>query len=166
MTQTMRGLATLLLLAASSAALVASTLDELDFRQGSGGELEVELGFSGPVPEVRGYRLDDPPRLTIDLMDTASRLDQRRFDLGIGGVEQVTALEAGSRTRLVFDLSGPLPYNTRQQGDRLQLSIGGAAGDSAGARGEIENGHAGPEAGVEAPANAVAVDFERGDRRR
>ncbi len=125
-----RGIATLLLLAVSSAALAASSLDDLSFRQGSGGELEVDLGFDGPVPEVRGYRMDDPARLTIDLMDTANRLDQRRYALGIGGVQQVTALEAGSRTRLVFDLEGPLPYNTREQGNRLRLAIGGGAADT------------------------------------
>ncbi|MDI5986358.1 type IV pilus secretin PilQ [Halomonas sp. M4R5S39] len=165
MTQMMRGLATLVLLAASSAALAASTLDELDFRQGSGGELEVDLGFGGPVPEVRGYRLDDPARLTIDLMDTSSRLDQRRFDLGIGGVERVTALEAGSRTRLVFDLSGPLPYNTSQQGDRLRLSIGGGVASQA-----AEASPAAPPSRAPSPAPASTgdpavenIDFRRGD---
>ncbi|PXX98227.1 type IV pilus secretin PilQ [Halomonas sp. LBP4] len=161
MTQTIRGLAALVLLAASSVALAASTLDELDFRQGSGGELEVDLSFTGPVPEVRGYRLDDPARLTIDLMDTSSRLDQRRFDLGIGGVEQVTALEAGSRTRLVFDLAGPLPYNTRQQGDRLRLSIGGGVATP------VAEAAPGSESRP-APASAGGpgienIDFRRGD---
>ncbi|WP_170064106.1 type IV pilus secretin PilQ [Halomonas heilongjiangensis] len=165
MTQMMRGLATLVLLVASSAALAASTLDELDFRQGSGGELEVDLGFGGPVPEVRGYRLDDPARLTIDLMDTSSRLDQRRFDLGIGGVERVTALEAGSRTRLVFDLSGPLPYNTTQQGDRLRLSIGGGvASQVAEASPAATPGRAPSPAPASAGDPAVEnIDFRRGD---
>ncbi|MDZ7854425.1 MAG: type IV pilus secretin PilQ [Halomonas sp.] len=125
-----RGLALVVLLAVSTAATAASTLTDLDFRQGSDGALEVDLDFRGPVPEVRGYRLDDPARLTIDLMETDSALERRREELGIGGVERVTALEAGSRTRLVFELEGPLPYDTRQQGDRLRLSIGGGAGQS------------------------------------
>ncbi|MCE9681327.1 type IV pilus secretin PilQ [Halomonas alkalisoli] len=122
-----RVMAGLCLLAVSSAALAMTTLTGLDFRQGESGELQVDLTFSHGVPEVRGYRLDDPARLTIDLVDTANRLEQRRMELGIGGVEQVTALEAGSRTRLVFNLEGPLPYDTAQQGDRLRLSIGGGA---------------------------------------
>ncbi|WP_280546314.1 type IV pilus secretin PilQ [Halomonas sp. 11-S5] len=123
-----RGLALVALLVIATSAAAASTLTALDFRQGSDGALEVDLDFRGPVPEVRGYRLDDPARLTIDLMDTDSALERRREELGIGGVERVTALEAGSRTRLVFELEGPLPYDTRQQGDRLRLSIGGGAG--------------------------------------
>ena len=124
-----RGLATLLLLTVSVGALAASSLEELDFRQGRGGELEVDLQFSGAVPEVRGYRLDDPARLTIDLMETANRLDRRRYTLGVGGVQQVTALEAGSRTRLVFDLEGPLPYSTSEQDNRLRLTLGEGAAD-------------------------------------
>ncbi|WP_258306201.1 type IV pilus secretin PilQ [Halomonas sp. A11-A] len=161
-----RGFATLLLLALSAGALAASSLEGLDFRQGGGGELEVELSFTGPVPEVRGYRLDDPARLTIDLMETANRLDQRSYALGIGGVQQVTALEAGSRTRLVFNLEGPLPYNTREQGNRLRLAIGGGAADT----GVAQASTPAPAASEPAPSRAVAsgpsvenIDFRRGE---
>ncbi|TDO12496.1 type IV pilus assembly protein PilQ [Halomonas ventosae] len=123
-----RGLVLMTLLVVSSTAVAASTLTDLTFHQGSDGALDVDFDFQGPVPEVRGYRLDAPPRLTIDLMDTDSALERRREELSIGGVERVTVLEAGSRTRLVFDLEGSLSYDTRQQGDRLRLSIGGGAG--------------------------------------
>ncbi|MDN3557575.1 type IV pilus secretin PilQ [Halomonas maura] len=155
-----RALAALAMLAISAAAMAASTLTNLDFRQGAGGALEVDLDFSGPVPEVRGYRLDDPPRLTIDLMETSSGLERRRQELGIGGVERVTALEAGSRTRLVFDLAGPLPYDTAQLGNRLRLSIGGGVAAAA---------PASSSATASAPPPAVAgpsiqdIDFRRGD---
>ncbi|WP_183382943.1 type IV pilus secretin PilQ [Halomonas stenophila] len=155
-----RALAALAMLAISTAAMAASTLTNLDFRQGAGGALEVDLDFSGPVPEVRGYRLDDPPRLTIDLMETSSGLERRRQELGIGGVERVTALEAGSRTRLVFDLAGPLPYDTTQLGNRLRLSIGGGVAAAA---------PTSPSSTASAPARDAAgpsiqdIDFRRGD---
>ncbi|WP_444999798.1 type IV pilus secretin PilQ [Halomonas mongoliensis] len=159
-----RGFAILVLLVTSASVMAASSLEGLDFRQGSGGELEVDLQFAGPVPEVRGYRLDDPARLTIDLMETANRLDQRRYALGIGGVQQVTALEAGSRTRLVFDLEGPLPYNTREQGNRLRLAIGGGAADTGVAEA------AQPAQAAPAPSRSVAagpsvqdIDFRLGE---
>ncbi|XKE47541.1 type IV pilus secretin PilQ [Halomonas organivorans] len=154
-----RALAGLAMLVISTSVLAASTLTGLDFRQGSGGELEVDLAFDGPVPEVRGYRLDDPARLTIDLMDTRSALERRRQELGLGGVQRVTALEAGSRTRLVFDLEGPLPYDTVQQGDRLRLSIGGgvaSAPPSATARSSSA-------ASYGAEASVTDIDFRRGE---
>ncbi|MGJ7458543.1 type IV pilus secretin PilQ [Halomonas sp. MA07-2] len=163
-----RGFVTLLLLAVSVGALAASSLEGLDFRQGAGGELEVDLSFAGPVPEVRGYRLDDPARLTIDLMETANRLNQRNYALSIGGVQRVTALEAGSRTRLVFDLEGPLPYNTREQGNRLRLAIGGGAADTGVA--QVAAASPAPAASEPARSRTVAsgpsvqdIDFRRGE---
>ncbi len=165
MKQMIRALAGLCLLAVSSAALAATTLTGLDFRQGESGELQVDLTFSHGVPEVRGYRLDDPARLTIDLVDTANQLEQRRMELGIGGVEQVTALEAGSRTRLVFNLEGPLPYDTAQQGDRLRLSIGG--GSAAPTTAVAQQPAARQAAPAPAPASGRPtiedIDFRRGE---
>ncbi|TFH88754.1 type IV pilus secretin PilQ [Billgrantia azerbaijanica] len=162
----MRTLVGLCLLLATPVALAASTLTDLAFRQGESGELQVDLAFSGGIPEVRGYRLDAPPRLTIDLMGTGSRLAQRRFDLGIGGVETVTALEAGSRTRLVFTLDGPLPYRTAERGDSLRLFIGGAAAptDIASAvAAEPRAAVAGPGAAAGEKPAIEAIDFRRGD---
>src|SRR5690554_4623288 len=161
-----RGFTILVLLVASASVMAASSLEGLDFRQGSGGELEVDLQFAGPVPEVRGYRLDDPARLTIDLMETANRLDQRRYALGIGGVQQVTALEAGSRTRLVFDLEGPLPYNTREQGNRLRLAIGGGAADTGVAQASTPAATASeptPSRSVAAGPSVQDIDFRLGE---
>ncbi|TDB02629.1 type IV pilus secretin PilQ [Halomonas marinisediminis] len=160
-----RTVALLAMLAVSGAAMAASTLEELDFRQGSSGELEVDLEFSGLVPEVRGYRIDDPARLTIDLMETDNRLDRRSYSLGIGGVQRVTALEAGSRTRLVFDLEGPLPYNTREQGNRLRLAIGGGAADT-GVASTADASTAEPASSSRQPVSrgpsVEDIDFHRG----
>lgn len=162
-----RALAILVMLAVSSGALAASELEGLDFRQGSGGELEVEMAFSGALPEVRGYRLDDPPRLTLDLMETVSRLDRRRFAPGAGGVEQVTALEAGSRTRLVFDLEGPLPYSIREQGSRLLVSIGsGEAAEATEASLPEDSSPSPPEdtsPSAAAGPSVEDIDFRRGE---
>lgn len=156
-----RGLTILTLLSASAGAMAASSLEGLAFWQGDGGALEVELSFAGPVPEVRGYRLDDPPRLTVDLVETANRLDRRRYELGVGGVQQVTALGAGSRTRLVFDLEGPLPYSTREQGGRLRLVIGGDAAYAGMA--EAAQAAPTPSRSVAAGPSVEGIDFRRGD---
>ncbi|WP_163558179.1 type IV pilus secretin PilQ family protein [Halomonas sp. NO4] len=153
-----------------SAAAAAATLTDLDFRQGESGELQVDLAFDEGVPEVRGYRLDEPPRLTIDLMATGNRLAQRRYDLGIGGVAQVTALEAGSRTRLVFNLEGPLPYRTEVLGDRLRLSIGGEVvrrEDSASPVREVpasERERAGREAAASEPGDVPRFELDTSRR--
>ncbi|SDF80674.1 type IV pilus assembly protein PilQ [Onishia taeanensis] len=120
-------LALMLVCGLPATALGASTLTGLEVSQGSTGELEVDMRFDGEVPQVRGYRLDSPPRLSIDLVDTANGLAERRREIGLAGVDRLITLEAGSRTRLVFDLDAPLAYRTRQIGNRLELIIGDAA---------------------------------------
>lgn len=158
-----RTLLTVSLLALAVPALAQSTLTGLDFEQRSDGQLEVLLHFSGGLPEVRGYRIDAPPRLAIDLMNTASGLDKRRFELGVAGVDQIVALDAGERTRLVFTLDRALPYATREQGDTLILSLGDGASKAS----------ATPRSAM-APAEAVSptssggpaiddIDFRRGE---
>ncbi|RDB44791.1 type IV pilus secretin family protein [Halomonas sp. DQ26W] len=158
-----RAMAGLCLLAVSSVVLATTTLTDLDFRQGESGELQVDLTFSHGVPEVRGYRLDEPARLTIDLVDTTNRLEQRRMELGIGGVEQVTALEAGSRTRLVFNLEGPLPYDTAQQGDRLRLSIGGGGAAPMVTAAQPPKPRQAPSAPASGRPTIEEIDFRRGE---
>ncbi|MFD2191227.1 type IV pilus secretin PilQ [Pistricoccus aurantiacus] len=118
-------LAMSLLLLVPTLALAESTLTDLEARPGDDGGTELVLSFSGGVPQVNGYRLEDPPRLTFDLMETAVGLEQRRWELGLDRVETLNVLEAGERTRLVLDLAGPLPYTTRAQGEQLYITLGG-----------------------------------------
>ncbi|WP_346795641.1 type IV pilus secretin PilQ [Halomonas sp. Bachu 37] len=132
MTLMTRSVVILLLSTLPSLAFAASVLTDLDFRRNSGGDVEIDLSFSGPVPELRGYRLDDPPRLTLDLADTSSGLEGRRFDVGVGGVQRVTALDTGARTRLVVDLERGHPYVTSRQGDGLRIVIGPGVHESTG----------------------------------
>tara|TARA_B100000700_G_scaffold110423_1_gene124426 strand:- start:17485 stop:19539 length:2055 start_codon:yes stop_codon:yes gene_type:complete len=142
-------------------ALAASTLTGLEVRQGSAGELEVDMRFDGDVPQVRGYRLDSPPRLSIDLVETANGLSERRREIGLAGVDRLITLEAGSRTRLVFDLEAPLAYRTRQVGNRLELVIGGDAPPE----GEVANAQASPPSApddVGRDPQISSFDFQRG----
>lgn len=100
-----------------------SVLTALDVRETSRGDVELLLQFSGGVAELSGYRLDAPPRLALDLADTQSGLAQRRINVGSAGVERITALEGNGRTRLVVDLSRPLEYTSRVDGDRLRITL-------------------------------------------
>ncbi|WP_227369017.1 type IV pilus secretin PilQ [Halomonas sp. M20] len=127
MTTLIRTLLAAALFSAAGPVLAQSALIGVDFEQSSDNQLEVALRFSGGVPEVRSYRIDSPSRLTVDLLETASQLEQRRFDLALAGVHQLVALESGKRTRLVFDLERALPYTLREQGDVLVVQLGNDA---------------------------------------
>ncbi|MEC8938126.1 MAG: AMIN domain-containing protein, partial [Pseudomonadota bacterium] len=152
-------LITLPLLALMPTFALGSVLTDLDVRSTSGGEVELVLQFSGGVAELRGYRLNTPPRLALDLADTQSSLPQRRINVDSAGVERITALEGNGRTRLVVDLSEPLDYTSRIEGDQLRITLSpestNAANDNspAGMSSELETA-LGPQ--------VTDIDFQRG----
>ncbi|UYV19753.1 type IV pilus secretin PilQ [Halomonas qaidamensis] len=119
----------LLLIAFVPSLGMASVLTDLDVRQTNNGNVELVLQFSGGVAQLRGYRLDAPPRLALDLADTQSAVAQRRIAVSRGGVEQVTVLEGSGRTRLVVDLNESLDYTSRVVGDQLRVTF--VSGNSA-----------------------------------
>ncbi len=101
----------------------AAVLTGLQFTPSQADGVAVELEFFGDVPSVRSYRLDDPPRLAFDLPDTESGLGKRRFDVNRGGVERITAVEAGGRVRLVMTTDEALPYTARPGRDDSHLRL-------------------------------------------
>ncbi|MCP1304472.1 type IV pilus secretin PilQ [Halomonas sp. R1t8] len=152
-------LITLPLLALMPTFALGSVLTDLEVRSTSGGEVELVLQFSGGVAELRGYRLNTPPRLALDLADTQSSLPQRRINVDSAGVERITALEGNGRTRLVVDLSEPLDYTSRIEGDQLRITLSPESTSAAN-----DNSPAGMSSGLETALGpqVTDIDFQRG----
>ncbi|XKH60806.1 type IV pilus secretin PilQ [Halomonas sediminis] len=157
MTLMTRSVVMLVLMLMPALASATSVLTDLDVRRTTAGDVEIDLYFSGPLPELRGYRLDEPPRLALDLADTSSALKQRRQEVGVAGVERITALDSGSRTRLVVELAQAHPYVTSQHESHLRVSIGPGAAVSADQSPPVETLETAIGPQVE------AIDFRRGD---
>ncbi|TVP54544.1 MAG: type IV pilus secretin PilQ [Halomonadaceae bacterium] len=114
----------------SALVLVASpawalTLNDIDFSSLSGDRTQVVLSFDGEPPEASGYTIEQPARIALDLSGVASGLEQRYHNLGSGNAQSMTVVEAGDRTRLIFNLSSLVVYDTRIDGNRLIVTIGG-----------------------------------------
>ena len=52
----------------------ASVLTDIDVQPADSGGVNVDLRFTGGVPELRSYRLDAPPRVSLDLVGAQSCL--------------------------------------------------------------------------------------------
>ncbi|MBT2774235.1 type IV pilus secretin PilQ [Halomonas sp. ISL-60] len=101
----------------------ASVLTDIDIQPAENGGIHLDLRFTGSVPELRSYRLDSPPRVSLDLAATQSGLADRRINVNRHGIEQITALEGNGRTRLVVNLSEPQAFTSRVLGDRLRITF-------------------------------------------
>tara|TARA_B100000676_G_scaffold302554_1_gene351705 strand:- start:548 stop:2695 length:2148 start_codon:yes stop_codon:yes gene_type:complete len=135
----------------------ANTLKSLEANSLSGDSLEVRLKFDGGVPEVKGYGIEKPARIALDLIGADSAVDAKRQNLGAGNVRSVTVVEAKDRTRLIFNLDLLAGYSTRVDGDTLVVLIGDdlPAVDAGGA--------SSPKAVASTEAAVTGVDFRRGD---
>ncbi len=135
----------------------ASTLKSVQANALSGDSLEVRLTFSGAVPEVKGYGIEKPARIALDLIGADSVVDEKRQNMGAGNVRSVTIVEAKDRTRLIFNLDSLAGYSTNVDGDTLVVLIGDNLPAGSGGVGTASDVVADAEAAV------TGVDFRRGD---
>ncbi len=92
-----------------------------------GSTLQVRLRTDGVAPAPLTFTIDQPARLSVDLPDVVLALDNRRIDVGAGGVDTIVAAEASGRTRVVFNLDSLVPYTAQADGDSVIITLGRGA---------------------------------------
>jgi type IV pilus assembly protein PilQ len=121
-----------------------------------GQTLQIRLRTDGVAPQPLTFTIDRPARLSVDLPDVVLALENRRIDVGAGGVDTIVAAEASGRTRVVFNLDSLVPYSAQADGDSVVVTLGGTATASAAAAPATYA--AAPSAGQR---SITGVDFRR-----
>lgn len=151
-----------------SPSLWAANLQALDVAALPGDRVELKLTFDEPVLAPRGYTIEQPARIALDLPGVSNKLGSKNRELGVGNARSVTIVEAKDRTRLIVNLTSLAPYNTRTEGNNLFVVVGeSAAGSSVVAS-------AAPVVSANAPAvvkeyvqktrDISNIDFQRGEQ--
>src|SRR6187401_635148 len=103
----------------------ATRLTSVEVLPMQGSTLQVRLHTDGPAPQPLTFTIDHPARLSVDLPDVGLALDNRRIDVGAGGVDTIVAAEATGRTRVVFNLDSLVSYTAVAEGDSVLVTLGG-----------------------------------------
>ena len=111
-----------------SPALLAADLQALDVASLPGDRVELKLTFDEPVAAPRGYTIEQPARIALDLPGVANKLGAKNRELGVGNARSVTVVEAKDRTRLIINLTNLAPYTTRAEGNTLFIVVGEGRG--------------------------------------
>lgn len=111
-------------------ALLAANLQSVDVAALPGDRVELKLGFDGPVATPRGYTIEQPARIALDLPGVQNKLGSKNRELGVGNARSLTVVEAKDRTRLIVNLATLVPYTTRSEGSNLYVVVGGAGAAS------------------------------------
>lgn len=106
---------------------VAADLSGLDVAALPGDRVELKLQFDSPVVAPRGYTIEQPARIALDLPGVTNKLGVKNRELGVGNARSVTIVETKDRTRLIVNLSTLVPYATRAEGNNLFVVVGEAA---------------------------------------
>ncbi|NRH44307.1 type IV pilus secretin PilQ [Pseudomonas sp. MS15a(2019)] len=146
-----------LLLGSLAGQVLAADLQALNVASLPGDRIELKLTFDQPVPIPKGYTIEQPARIALDLPGVANKLGTKSRELGNGNARSVTVVEAGNRTRLIINLTNLASYDTRADGRNLFVTIGGTAGrQAAGAQANLTPNlpRAAAPATVTAPSSA------------
>lgn len=96
-----------------------------------GDRVQLQLKLSSAAARPLSFTVGQPARIALDLNDTRLALKDRESTIGVGSVNSVVAAEAGTRTRVVVNLTSLVPYNVTAQGNTVYVLLGGNPGDTA-----------------------------------
>lgn len=151
-----------LALAVFSPVLLAANLQSLDVAALPGDKIELKLGFDESVSAPRGYTIEQPARIALDLPGVANKLGVKNKELGVGNARSVTVVEAKDRTRLIINLSTLAPYSTRVDGNNVLVVVGGASAQASKSSSSIP-ALSKPSVASATGRSVSGIDFQRGE---
>jgi type IV pilus assembly protein PilQ len=156
-------LAGLLALGAGSAlAQTTNSLDALSVSKASSGRTVIKFTLKAPLPNPpAGFAIANPPRIALDFPDTGNGLGKTVQDIGDPALRSVNVVQAGNRTRVVFNLNKPQSYETQIEGNTVLVTLTDQPGATTAAEAPIVSRFAEARPG-EVVHTLRDVDFRRG----
>jgi type IV pilus assembly protein PilQ len=162
MNSTLSRLGISLVVAMFAPTLLAANLQSLDVASLPGDKVELKLTFDEAVLAPRGYTIEQPARIALDLPGVTSKLGTKNREIGVGNARSLTVVEAKERTRLIINLSTLVPYSTRADGKNLYVIVGDGAVSATPVASSAVASSAKAYATVDRAIKAI--DFQRGEQ--
>jgi type IV pilus assembly protein PilQ len=94
-----------------------------------GSNVIVKVSLKNPVVKPPlGFSVASPARIALDFASTTNATGKAAQDIGLGDVRNVNIVQAGERSRLVFNLARSLNYATTIEGNAVIITIDGSGG--------------------------------------
>ena len=112
-----------------SAAMAEDNAIESISANQQGANVIVRVQLKKPVEKSPiGFSITSPARIALDFAGTSNATGKTTQDIGLGDVRNVNVVQAGERSRLVFNLSRPLNYATVVEGNSVIVTIDASGG--------------------------------------
>ena len=117
--------AALLFLAVGQAlAQAANSIEGVTVSKGSSGRTIVRFTLRAPLPNPpAGFAINNPPRIALDFLDTGNGMGRTSQEIGDPALRSVNVIQAGNRTRVVFNLNKPQSFETQVEGNTVVVTL-------------------------------------------
>ena len=89
-----------------------------------GGATVIKVELSQPLANPpAGFTINTPPRIAFDFPNTTNGLGKSVQDFTEGDLRSANIVQAGARTRLVFNLNQMLSYDTKIDGNNVVITL-------------------------------------------
>ncbi|HEU4842813.1 MAG TPA: AMIN domain-containing protein, partial [Burkholderiaceae bacterium] len=111
-----------------AAAAAANAIESISANQ-QGANVIVKIALrQAPEKLPIGFAITNPPRIALDFGATVNATGKNTQELNLGDLHSVNVVQAGERSRLVFNLKRSLNYATAIDGNAIILTIDGSGG--------------------------------------
>ncbi len=142
-----------------SGAVLALTLDDINFSSLPGDRVQIDVTLSEPlVGDPVVFTIDNPARIALDLPSTSVNMKERMRQIGVGSAESIVAVEAEDRTRVVINLAQLVTYDVSSNGNTVTFLL-----DSGQAELKSESFVDMTVPGAAESATITNLDFRRGE---
>jgi type IV pilus assembly protein PilQ len=116
--------ALLLLNVGQALAQAANSIENLTVSKGSSGRTIVRFTLKAPLPNPpAGFAINNPPRIALDFPDTGNGMGRSAQEVGDPALRSVNVVQAGNRTRVVFNLNKPQSFETQIEGNTVVVTL-------------------------------------------
>ncbi len=148
--------------AGSALAQTTNSLDALSVSKASSGRTVIKFTLKAPLSNPpAGFAIANPPRIALDFPDTGNGLGKTVQDVGDPALRSVNVVQAGNRTRVVFNLNKPQSYETQIEGNTVLVTLTDQPSAAAAAEAPVVSRFAEARPG-EVTHTLRDVDFRRG----
>jgi len=114
----------MLLAAGVAAAQAPNSIEQVEVTRGAAGFTVVRFTMKAPPANPpAGFAITSPPRIALDFIDTSSALPNNQRAVDDPALRSLQFVQAGNRTRVVFNLNKPQSFDTKVEGNAVVVTL-------------------------------------------
>jgi type IV pilus assembly protein PilQ len=102
----------------------SNSLDNVTVSRASSGRVVVRFQLkSAPANPPASFAIASPPRIALDFLDTTNGLGATQRPVDEAALRSLNVIQAGNRTRVVFNLNKPQSFETAVEGNTVIVTL-------------------------------------------